>query len=110
LQRVAEAVYERTEEPVDVGDAEAGLPAALQLGFLESGDEGVSFSEPDVRRDYLIRHVTSVALPAWDDPAQFADALADAQRRTLGYSDRREVATVVLIVLACEHGKDVLSL
>jgi len=109
LQRVAEAVYERTEEPVDVGDAEVGLPAALQLGFLESRDEGVTFSEPDVRRDYLIRHVTGVALPAWDDPARFADALADAQRRTLGFSERREMATVVLIVLAREHGKDVVG-
>lgn len=109
LQRVAEAIYQRTEEPVDLGDAEADLRVALELGFLESGDEGISFSDPDVRRDYLIRHTASMALPAWDDPARFADAIVDAQHRTLRYSGRREMATVVLLVLACEHGKDVVG-
>ena len=109
LQRVAQAVYEQTEEPVDVGDAEVDLRAASALGFLERGDEGVSFSDRDVGRDYLVQHVASGALPAWDDPARFADMIAEAQRRTLRYSGRREVTTAVLLVLAHEYGKDIVG-
>lgn len=109
LQLVAEAVYQRTEEPVDAGGAEADLRAAAALGYLKSGDEGVSFADLDVRREYLIRHVASVVLPAWDDPARFADVIADAQRRTSRYSSRRDMVSAVLLVLAREHGKDVVG-
>lgn len=109
LRRVAQAVYERTEEPVDVGDAEVDLRAALELGLLESGEEGISFSDRDLRRDYLTRHVVGVVLPVWDEPTRFADAIDDAQRRTRRYIGRRDIATAVLLVLAREHGKDVVG-
>lgn len=109
LQRVAEAVYEQTEEPVDVGGTEADLRAAVELGLLEREDRGLSFCDPDVRRDYLIRHATSAALMAWEDPRRFADAMDDAQRRASRYAGRREVAAAVLLVLAREHGKDVVG-
>lgn len=109
LQLVAEAVYERTEEPVDSGAAEADLRTAAEMGFLENRGQGTSFVDPDVRQEYLIRHVASVVLPTWDEPARFADIVADAQRRTSRYAGRREVTTAVLIVLAREHGKDVVG-
>ena len=109
LQRVAQAVYEQREEPVEVGGTEADLRAAVELGLLERGDRGFSFCDPDVRRDYLIRHATSAALPTWDDPARFADAIDGAQRRASRYEGRREVAAAVLLVLAREHGKDVVG-
>jgi hypothetical protein len=109
LQRVAQAVYEQRKEPVDPETAEADLQAAADLGFLKNGSEGTSFVDPDVRRDYLIRYAASVALPAWDEPVKFADAIADAQRRTSRYLSRREVATTLLLVLAREHGKDVVG-
>ena len=109
LQLVTEAVYERTTEPVDSAAAEADLRAAAKMGFVENGNQGTSFVDQDVRREYLIRHVAAITLPVWEEPAGFAEAMADAQRRTSTYAGRREVTTAVLLVLACEHGKDVVG-
>ncbi len=109
LQRVAQAVYEQRKEPVDPETPEADLRAAADLGFLKNGSEGTSFVEQGVRRDYLIRHAAGVALPAWDEPVEFADAISDARRRTSRYVGRRELATAVLLVLAREYGKDVVG-
>lgn len=109
LQLVAEAVYERTEEPVDSGAAEADLRTAAEMGFLENRDQGTSFVDPDVRQEYLIRHVATITLAVWEEPAGFAQAIADAQRRTSRYAGRREVTTAVLLILAREHGKDVIG-
>jgi hypothetical protein len=109
LQLVAEAVYEQTKEPVDPGAAEADLRAAAEVGFLENGSQGTSFVDPDVRREYLIRHVATITLPVWEEPAGFAEAIADAQRRTSRYAGRREVTTAVLLILAREHGKDIVG-
>jgi len=109
LQRVAEAVYEHTEEPVRLPDDELVLGAALELDLLESSNSGIAFSDPDVRRDYLVRHVADLALEGWDVPAAFADVIDDAQHRTLTFGARREVTTIVLVVLAREHGKDVVG-
>jgi hypothetical protein len=109
LQRVAEATYDQTEEPVRLDGDEADLSAALELGFLQSDDDGITFSDPEVRRDYLVRHTVDLALQAWEDPEMFADFLQDAQYRTLNFGTRREVTTVVLLVLAGDHGKDVVG-
>lgn len=109
LQRVAEAIYERKEEPVDSGAAEADLRTAAELGFLENGSEGASFVGPDVRRDYLIRHAAIIALLAWEEPRRFANAIDEARRRTSRYAGRCEVPAAVLLILAREHGKDVVG-
>lgn len=85
------------------------MTVALELGLLQSKDGGISFSDPDVRRDYLVRHTASLALEVWDDPKSFADFFEDAEYRTLGFGTRREVTTVVLLVLANDHGKDVVG-
>ena len=79
LQRVAEAIYEQYEEPIRLQADDPDLSAALELGFLESNDEGVAFSDVDVRRDYLARHIAPQVLEAWDDTDAFADVLEDAQ-------------------------------
>lgn len=109
LQQVARAVYEQREEPADAGTDRSGLQAAAELGFLEIGADGISFVDPEVRRDYLIRHAASVALIAWEDPDRFVEAIAEAQRRTSRYAGRREVAAAVLLVLAQERGKDIVG-
>ena len=109
LQRVAQAVYEQSKEPVDPEIAETDLQDTVELGFLKNGSEGISFVDPDVRRDYLIRHAASVVLLAWDEPVDFANAIAEAQRRISRYAGRREAATAVLLVLAREHGKDIVG-
>ena len=109
LQRVTEAIYERTEESVRLDGDEVGLSAALDLGLLESADDGITFSDPDVRRDYMIRHTAKLALQAWDDPSTFANFFENAQYRTLDFGSHREVTTVVLLVLAAEHSKDVVG-
>jgi hypothetical protein len=109
LQQVAKAIYDQAEEPVRLNRDEANLSAALELGFLQSSDDGITFSNPEVRRDYLVRHTVDLALQAWDDPKMFADFFQDAQYRTLDFGTRREVTTVVLLVLAGDHGKDVVG-
>jgi hypothetical protein len=109
LQRVAEVIYDQTEEPVRLDRDEANLSAALELGLVERNDDGVMFSDPDIRRDYLVRHTTDLALQAWDKPAAFADIIDDAQHRTLALGTRREVTTVVLLLLARDHGKNVVG-
>lgn len=110
LQRVAEAIYERTEEPVQLEGFETSLSVATERGLLASTDQGVSFVDPHVRRDYLIRHMTSTVLPSWGEASRFAGALADAQRRTSKYAVRRAITAAVLLVLAREHRKDVVGL
>jgi hypothetical protein len=107
LQRVAEVIYDQTEEPVHLDRDEANLSTALELGLLKSNDDEITFSDPDIRRDYLVRHTADLALEAWDDPEMFADFIEDAQYLTLNFGTRREVATVVLLVLAGDHGRDV---
>jgi hypothetical protein len=109
LQRVAEATYDQAEEPVHLDRDEASLRATLELGLLESNDDGITFSDPNVRRDYLVRYTVDLALQAWDDPEMFADFFEDAQYRTLDFGTRRELTTVVLLVLAGNHGKDVVE-
>lgn len=88
---------------------EVDLSAGLKLDLLKSDNNGVAFSNPDVRRDYLVRHVTELALGTWGDPSAFAGVFEEAQHRTLDFGTRREVTTVVLVVLAREHGKDVVG-
>lgn len=109
MRRVAEAIYERVEEPICLDADEADLSAALELSFLESNDDGITFSDPEVRRDYLVRHAANLALQAWDAPEVFADFFEEAQYRTLNFGTRREVTAVVLLVLAGDHGKDVVG-
>lgn len=109
LQQVAKVIYDQTEEPVRLDREEANLSAARELGLLESNDDGITFSDPDIRRDYLVRHTVDLALQAWDDPEMFADFFEDAQYRTLNFGTRREVTTVVLLVLAGDHSKDVVG-
>lgn len=109
LQRVAEAIYDQTEEPVRSDRDQANLSAALELDLLESNDDGITFSDPDVRRDYLVRHTVDLALRAWGDPEMLANFFEDAQYRTLNFGTRREVTTVVLLVLNGDHGKDVVG-
>lgn len=88
---------------------EVNLGAALELDLLKSDNNGLAFSDPDIRRDYLVRHVADLALGAWDDPAAFAGVIDDVQHRTLDFGTRREVTTVVLLVLARDHDKDVIG-
>lgn len=57
----------------------------------------------------MIRHATSAALMAWEEPRRFANAIDEAQRRTLRYAGRRELAAAVLLVLAREHDRDVVG-
>jgi hypothetical protein len=109
LQQVAQAVYEQGEGPADSEIDWPGLQAAAELGFLKTGGDGNSFVDPEVRRDYLIRHAADVALMAWEEPRRFADAIDEAQRRVLGYAGRREATAAVLLILAQEHGKDVVG-
>lgn len=106
---MAEAIYDQTQEPVWLDGDEANLSATLELGLLESNDNGITFSDPDIRRDYLVRHTVDLALQAWDDPEVFADFFQDAQYRTLDLGTRREVTSVVLSVLAGDHSKDVVG-
>lgn len=77
---------------------EVDLSTGLELDLLKSGNNGVAFSNPDVRRDYLVRHVVGLALGKWDDPSAFAGVFEEAQDRTLDFGTRREVTSVVLIV------------
>lgn len=109
LQRVAAAIYDRTEEPVRLNGDAANLRTVIELGFLHGNDDGITFSTLDVRRDYLVRHIVDLALQAWDDPVLFANFFQDAQYRTLDFGTRREATTVVLSVLAGDHGKDVVG-
>lgn len=82
---------------------------ALEAGFLESSDDGITFSDPEVRHDYLVRHTASLALQAWDDAVAFANVIWDVHNRTSELASQREVLTVVLLVLARDHGKDVVG-
>ena len=67
------------------------------------------FSDPAVRHDYLVRHAESLVLGAWEDPQAFANTLSEVQYRTRRYGTLREVATTVLLVLSCDHGKDIIG-
>ncbi len=109
MQRVAKAVYEQAEEPVRLPDDGMDSSVALQLDLLKSNDNGIAFSDPGVRRDYLVRHIASLALEVWDDPVAFAEVIDEAQHRTLTFGTRREVTTAVLLVLADDHGKNVVG-
>lgn len=81
----------------------------MELGLLERNDDGITFSDPDVGHDYLVRFVADLALGAWDDPKEFARIIDDARSRTLDLGTRRELTTIVLLVLARDHGKDVVE-
>jgi hypothetical protein len=100
-------VYEQDGKPANVAASDDSPNAALELGFLERNDDGIVFSDSALRRDYMVRHASDLALAAWDDPGAFAAAISDAQRHTTNCGNRRELATVLLLVLAQDHGKDV---
>lgn len=109
LQQVAQAVYEQGEETADTRTDLPGLQDAIDLSLLKAEGDVNSFVDSEVRRDYLIRHAADVASMAWGEPRRFVDAIDEVQRRTLGYVGRREAATAVLLILAREHGRDVLG-
>lgn len=106
---MAELTYEQYGEAVGLPAGEDDPTGALESGLLERNDDGFVFSDPDVRRDYLVRHIAELTLGAWDDPEEFAQTLDDARDRTLGLGTRRELTTVVLLVLARDHGKDIVE-
>jgi hypothetical protein len=83
--------------------------AALESSFLETDNNGVAFSDPSVRRDYLVRHTVALALEAWDDPSAFARVLEDIQYHTLNLGTPSEIASTVLVVLAHDHNKNVIG-
>ena len=109
LQRVAGAIYEATEEPVYLDADEPGLSGALDLGYLERNQNGISFSDPEVAREYLARHTVDLLLQDWDVLDRFADTFQDARYRTLSFGTRQQVVSLVLLVLADEHSKDVVG-
>ena len=51
LRRMAELIYERYGEVAVLPAGEDEPNAALEQGLLERTDEGVVFSDPDIRRD-----------------------------------------------------------
>ncbi len=101
--------YEQYGEAVGLPGGEDDLTAAMKLGLLERNDDGIVFSDPDIRHDYLVRHVADLALGVWDDPEEFARVLDEARDRTLDLGTRRELTTVVLLVLAKDDGKDIVT-
>lgn len=109
LRRVAEAAYEQGAELVRLDDGDADMSAALEANLLRIDGDGVAFRDAEVKREYLARHAASSALEAWDDPEAFVDEIDEVQRRAARLEARREVGALVLLVLAREHGKDVVG-
>jgi hypothetical protein len=56
-----------------------------------------------------VRHTVDLFLQGWDDLDRFANALQDAQYRTLSFSTHEQVVSIVLLILADEYGKDVVG-
>lgn len=109
LQYAAGAIYEQVEEPIEVDSAAPDMSAAEEFGYLARGSEGISFTDPSVRQEYLSQHVATVMASEWDEPDRFAGELVEAQHRILEYFRGREATTIVLLILARDHGRDIIG-
>ncbi|KAF3890186.1 MULTISPECIES: hypothetical protein [Nostocales] len=112
LQWVAAAIYEQSEEtvpraPID----EVDLSKALELRFLSSDDGKVSFSDPAVRHDYLVRHAVDLAIATWDELEKFANLFDEIYRRSYRVTNNIDcrIGASVLLVLNYEYKKDIVG-
>ena len=117
LQKVAATVFKWKDEPaplepvqVDTEQVESG--EFLEVEELEVEDEemvGVSFTDEDVRVEYISRHAADTIVEVWDDPEALAQAFSDLQHRTTRLDLRQEVNRRVMQLLATTHDKDVVG-
>ena len=90
--------------------SDVDLSPAIDLGLLMLEEEKVSIPDAEILQDYLVRHAAEgVALPAWDELEAFTRAFEEIQHRGACLKMRQETATGVLLVLAHDHSKDLLS-
>lgn len=109
LQYAAEAIYEQAEESVEVDGTAPDLSAAKGFGYLVRESERISFTDLNVRQEYLSQHMATVMASEWNEPNQFDEALVEAQRRTLEYFPQREATTLILLILAYDHDRDIIG-
>lgn len=103
-------MYDRIESTVPHSSIDTtALHIALDLGFLIRHDDGIEFSEPNTGHEYLIRHAANLALIHWDDLEAFTEALDNIQHWGAIHGVRREMGATILLILATEGQKDIVS-
>ena len=114
MKALAEVAYETGADEVAASKVEAdGFEAARREGGIEQreGDQ-VAFASEEVRDDYLVRHAVSLlSREESGDASAFAEAFAEVTRhvgRVVGVGS--EIRPMVLLMLAEEHGYDLLAL
>jgi hypothetical protein len=97
------------DRAVPLSAASSDLTPALEGGYLVRKADAVCVGDPEIERDYLVRHTTPLASDAWDDPDAFYRVLNNILYRSTHLELRRDVGSGVLRVLANEYGKDILA-
>lgn len=117
LQKVASTVYTWKDEPAPLKPVQVDAEQVERIEFVEVGElevegeemVGVSFSNEDVRVEYISHHAADTIVEDWDDPVAFAESFSNVQHRTTRLGVRAEVTRDTLLVLASAYGKDVVS-
>src|SRR5687768_5174329 len=110
LQRIAKIIYDQTRKQIPRGELEGlDLDAAFSHQLLKADGDEVTVSDPEILAEYLVRLGAGLATTAWDDPGEFAEVLSELQRRSFHLDLRREVGAGTALLLASEHGKNVVE-
>ncbi len=108
---VVAAMYETGAQAVDLPEAQdpSVLEPAISAGLVTITGRQVAFADSSLRLSMLARFVAeSVLLPAWDDRAWFAQAVACVERREREIVDGSGLARDAFVLLHKRYGKDVL--
>ena len=110
LATLACAIFEEEAEPLLHSKAEKiKLDPALFPELLKTDGGGITFAQPDLRDEYLIRHSVMLAHHSWADLEKFARTFDKVRRLQAVLNLRQDFSGLVLVILARGHKKDVIE-
>jgi hypothetical protein len=109
LQRVASAIYKQAERSIAFKTCEADPTMALELGFLSSEGDQITFSNLEVEYDYLVRHAVVLAIADWDDLKEFTKVINEVEKVSIRTHFQREIEAGMLLVLCYEYDKNIVD-
>jgi hypothetical protein len=109
LQWVTAKIFEQKEITIAcTQEFKHELDQAIENDFLKTSNEKITFSSPEIKYDYLVRHATDLLFQKWDDGEDFFNIFNQIQR--LRFLDLgHDICASVFLVLNQEYKKDVIG-
>jgi hypothetical protein len=110
LQWVAEEIFQTGELTIPAShESKNDIEQALSRNFLIETDGQITFSNSDVRYEYLARHSANLLFQAWEKLEEFSEIFNQTCRYGFKFDHSREICETVLLILSQEQVKDIIG-